>query len=72
MTYREVQGVTRALSEYVKQLEGMRFTQARGRIIRMVKRRKPADMVKGEGGEEPLIMVADSMGLSTTRKGSYI
>jgi hypothetical protein len=67
-----VQGVTRALSEHIKPLEEMHFTHARRRIIRMVKRRKPADMVKVEDGEEPLTVVADSTGLSTTRKGSYI
>jgi transposase len=72
MTYREVQGVTRALSEHIKPLEEMHFTHARRRIIRMVKRKKPADMVKVEDGEEPLTVVADSTGLSTTRKGSYI
>jgi hypothetical protein len=72
MTYREVQGVTRALSERIKPLEEMHFTHARRRIIRMVKRKKPSDMVKAEEGEGPLTIVADSTGLSTTRKGSYI
>ena len=40
MTFRELQGVTRALSEHIKPLEEMHFTHARRRIIRMVKKRK--------------------------------
>ena len=71
MTYREMQGVTRALSERIKPLEEMHFTHARRRIIRMVRRRKPSDMLKVEGGEPPTV-IADSTRLSTTRKGSYI
>jgi len=71
MPYRELQGVTRALSEYIKPLEEMHFTQARRRIIGMVRKRKPSEMAKPEG-DEPLTIVADSTGLSTTRKGSYI
>jgi len=49
----------------------MHFTHARRRIIRMVKKKKPSEMVKPDG-DGPLTVVADSTGLSTTRKGSYI
>ena len=65
MTYREVQGVTRALSEYVKPLKETHFTQAGMRIIRMVMKRKPADTAKVEGGEKPWSRFLRRMGLAS-------
>ena len=49
----------------------MHFTHIRRRVL---KRKKPEylDRITDGTGDDPLTVVVDSTGLSTTRKGSYI
>ena len=64
--YRMVQGAVRALSKIMR-MEEMHFTHMRRRILA----KKPSLEVE-ETNNEPLTLVVDSSGLSTTRKGVYI
>ena len=72
--YRVIEGMTEALSEYLRVVEEMHFTQIRRRVLAMARKKKPeyidcaADSINGD----PLTVVVDSTGLSTTNKGSYI
>jgi hypothetical protein len=70
--YRMVQGITTALSEYISFFREIHFTQIRRRLLALMKGRKPSEIVKVDEGEEPLTIVVDSSGLTTTNKGSYI
>lgn len=73
--YRIVQGVLRALSEYIRFVEEMHFTHIRRRMLKLLKGKKPSEIVSmdtGDEGKEPITVVVDSTGLSTTTKGSYI
>jgi len=65
LPYRMVQGAVRALSKVIR-IEEMHFTHMRRRILA----KKPS--LKVEKTDEPVTLVVDSSGLSTTRKGSYI
>jgi len=65
LPYRMVQGAVRALSKVIR-IEEMHFTHMRRRILA----KKP--LMKVEETDEPLTLVVDSSGLSTTRKGAYI
>ena len=70
--YRVIEGMTEALSEYLRMVEEMHFTQIRRRGLEMVRKKKPEYVDRMEGIDDPLTVVVDSTGLSTTRKGSYI
>ncbi len=73
--YRVIEGMTEALSEYLRMVEEMHFTQIRRRVLAMVRKKKPECLDKvGEGihQDDPPTVVVDSTGLSTTNKGSYI
>lgn len=79
--YRVIEGMTEALSEYLRMVEEIHFTQIRRRVLEMVKRRRRKlesddddDNNNNNKSTEdtPLTVVVDSTGLSTTRKGSYI
>jgi hypothetical protein len=72
ITYRTVEGITQALSEYVSFIRDIHFTQIRRRMLSLMKGKKPSEMAKVDAGEEPMTIVVDSSGLSTTNKGSYI
>jgi len=65
LPYRMVQGAVRALSKVIR-IEEMHFTNMRRRILA----KKPQWNVKKNN--EPVTLVVDSSGLSTTRKGAYI
>ena len=65
LPYRMVQGAVRALSKVIR-IEEMHFTHMRRRILA----KKPS--LKIEKTNEPVTLVVDSSGLSTTRKGAYI
>ena len=65
LPYRMVQGAVRALSKVIR-LEEIHFTHMRRRILV----RKPPMRV--EKSDEPMTLVVDSSGLSTTKKGAYI
>lgn len=69
--YRMVEGITEALSEYLRFIREVHFTQIRRRMLALMKGKKPSEMVKVDDGE-PLTIVVDSSGLSTTNKGTYI
>jgi len=65
LPYRMVQGAVRALSKVIR-IEEMHFTHMRRRILA----KKP--QLNVEKTDEPLTLVVDSSGLSTTGKGAYI
>ncbi len=69
LPYRMVQGAVRALSKVIK-IEGMHFTHMRRRILA----KKPSISMKVDetNQNEPMTLVVDSSGLSTTKKGAYI
>ena len=72
--YRVIEGMTEALSEFLRTVEEMHFTQIRRRVLEMAGKKKPERLDRvGEGiSDDPLTVVIDSTGLSTTNKGSYI
>src|SRR3989304_7211795 len=65
LPYRTVQGAVRALSKVIR-IEQMHFTHMRRRILA----KKPSLKIE-EKTDEPVTLVVDSSGLSTTRKGAY-
>ncbi len=69
LPYRMVQGAVRALSKVIR-LEEMHFTHMRRRILRA---KKPSVKVEeNRKTDDPVTLIVDSSGLSTTRKGAYI
>lgn len=71
--YRMVEGITEALSEYITFIKEVHFTQIRRRMLSLMKGKKPSELVgKNEESKDPITIVVDSSGLSTTNKGSYI
>jgi transposase len=71
--YRTLEGIVRELSEYVRFVEEMHYTHMRRRILASMKGKKPSDLIAADAdGDEPMTVIADSSGLSTTNKGSYI
>ena len=72
--YRTVEGIVRELSEYVRFVEEIHYTHMRRRILAIMKGKKPSELVDGleEEDAEPITVIVDSSGLSTTNKGSYI
>jgi transposase len=73
--YRVIEGMTEALSEYLTLVRDIHFTQIRRRVLAVVRKKMPEYVDRiGEGidDDDPLTVVVDSTGLSTTRKGSYI
>lgn len=75
--YRVIEGMTEALSEYLAFVKDMHFTQIRRRVLllSMAKKKTPLAYIERTGefpGDDPITVVVDSTGLSTTRKGSYI
>ena len=71
--YRIIEGAVESLSEYISFIKDICFSQIRKRILRLMKGKKPAEMIQTEDGEnEPITAIVDSTGLSTTTKGSYI
>jgi len=70
--YRMVEGAVDALSEYISFIRGMCFTQIRRRMLRLLKGKKPSAIIPVDSSGEPITVVVDSTGLSTTTKGAYI
>jgi transposase len=77
--YRVIEGMTEALSEGLAFVKDIHFTQIRRRVLLLLaiakKRKEPLAYIERTGevaGDDPLTVVVDSTGLSTTRKGSYI
>jgi len=72
--YRVIEGMTEALSEYLTLVKEIHFTQVRRRILAMVRRKKPeyVDSIAEGIDDDPMTVVVDSTGLSTTNKGQYI
>ncbi len=71
--YRTVEGIVRELSEYIRFVEEMHYTHMRRRILASMKGKKPSELVGADAdGDEPMTLIVDSSGLSTTNKGSYI
>ncbi len=69
MPYRMVEGITEALSEYIAFVREVHFPQIGRRIHALRKGKKPSQLVKAdEGDDEPIIIVVESSGLSTTNK----
>ncbi|HZW58317.1 MAG TPA: transposase [Nitrososphaerales archaeon] len=67
--YRMVEGAVEALSEYISFIKQIGFTQIRRRILRLMKGRKPAELVGDL--KDPITAIVDSTGLTTTTKGAY-
>lgn len=67
--YRTVEGVVRGLSNYVKGLKEMHFTQIRRRMLRL---NPTVGFDYDSDADEPVTLIVDSTGLSTTKKGAYI
>lgn len=77
--YRMVEGAIDALSEHISFIRGICFTQIRRRMLRLLKgkkERKPSATIIPSADDkkdnEPITVVVDSTGLSTTTKGSFI
>jgi hypothetical protein len=74
--YRMVEGTVDALSEYISFIQGICFTQIRRRMMRLLKGKKPAEIVgalsASNGDHAPITVAVDSTGLTTTNRGSYI
>ncbi len=72
--YRMVEGAVDALSEYISFIQDICFTQIRRRMVRLVKGKKPSEIIirAHDDNEEPITVVVDSTGLTTTNRGSYI
>ena len=67
--YRVIEGMTEALSEYLTLVKEIHFTHVRRRILAMVKRKKPEyvdRIAEGIDDDDPMTVVVDSTGLSTT------
>lgn len=71
--YRMVEGAVDALSQYISFIKDICFSQIRKRMVRLMKGKKPAEIVReaNESGE-PITAIVDSTGLTTTTKGAYI
>jgi len=67
--YRTVEGVVRGLSNYIKGLKEMHFTQIRRRMLRL---NPTVGFDYDSDADEPVTLIVDSTGLSTTKKGAYI
>jgi hypothetical protein len=67
-----VEGATESLSEYISfiQKREICFTQIRRRMVRLLKGKKPAEMIirAQNGNGEPITALVDSTGLTTTTK----
>ena len=74
MPHRVIEGMTEALAEYFTLVKEIHFTQVRRRILAMVKRKRPEylDSIAKGISDDPMTVVVDSTGLSTTNKGQYI
>lgn len=70
--YRMVEGAVDALSEYISFIRDICFTQIRRRILRLMKGKKPSDIIGETENSEPITAIVDSTGLTTTTKGAYI
>ncbi len=72
--YRMVEGAIDALSKYISFIRDICFSQIRKRIVRLMKGKKPSEMISTEEGDnkEPITAIVDSTGLTTTTKGAYI
>ena len=75
--YRMVEGAVDALSEYISFIHDICFTQIRRRMVRLMKGKKPSEIIvqahdDDKEEEDPITVVVDSTGLTTTNKGSYI
>jgi hypothetical protein len=70
--YRMVERAVEALSEYISFIKDICFTQIRRRMIRLLKGKKPSEIIQADDSEEPITGVVDPTGLTTTNKGWYI
>jgi len=74
--YRMVEGAVDELSEYISFIHDICFTQIRRRMVRLMKGKKPSEIIvpahDDKEKEDPITVVVDSTGLTTTNKGSYI
>jgi hypothetical protein len=72
--YRVIEGMTEALSEYLTLVKEIHFTQIRRRVLAMIRKNKPeyVDRIGESINDDPLTVIVDSTGLSTTNKGGYI
>jgi hypothetical protein len=71
-TYRMVEGAIESLSEYISFIKDICFSQIRKRIMRLMKGKKPDEIIGAVDDEEPITAIVDSTGLTTTTKGAYI
>ncbi len=69
LPYRMVQGAVRALSKVIR-IEEMHFTHMRRRIL--AKKKPSVKVEENRKTDDPVTLIVDSSGLSTTRKGAYI
>lgn len=65
--YRTVEGIVRGLSEYIR-IEEMHFTHMRRRILKIKPTAGELDFEDGE----PITLILDASGLTTSKKGDYI
>jgi hypothetical protein len=71
--YRMVEGAVEALSEYISFIKDICFSQIRKRIVRLMKGKKPSEIIgETDSSTEPITAIVDSTGLTTTTKGAYI
>jgi hypothetical protein len=72
--YRTIEGAVEALSEYISFIKDICFTQIRRRMVRLMKGKKPAEIVGAvdKDQKDPITIAIDSTGLTTTNRGSYI
>ncbi len=68
-----VEGAVEALSEYISFIKDICFSQIRKRIVRLMKGKKPSEIIgETDSSTEPITAIVDSTGLTTTTKGAYI
>jgi predicted metal-binding protein len=71
ISYRTVQGIVRALAEYMK-IEEIHFTQLRRRIKKICTNVQNVYKNKNNMIDESITLVIDASGLTTSKKGNYI
>ena len=73
IAYRTVQGIIRALSDYISRIEEIHFTQIRRRILKVKPSVGNLNLDNdNDDDNKPITLIVDASGLTITKKGDYI